>query len=85
MYMKVCTSTKKNPHQSEHGKSLSWGPDSKWRIQQHVDSLKIANVTPHLKDNLMQIHILIKNILQMDNFLSYDLKMLFLKFQGGRQ
>ena len=72
MYIKVCI--EKNPHQSVLQKSLFLDPDSKFQImEQHVYSLKIASVTPNLKDNLMQIHILIINILQMSRFISYHL------------
>ena len=46
-------------------------------LEQNVDSIKIASVTLLLKDNLMQIHILIRKIPQMGNCLSYDLKMAF--------
>ena len=45
-------------------------------LVQNVNSIKMASVTPHLKDNLMQNHIFIRKIPQMGNFPNYDLKMI---------
>ena len=88
MYIKVCTKTSKESASIGARKKTLLGPRFKMAntvLEQHIDSLKIANVTSHLKDNSIQIHISIRKILQMGNFLSYNLKMVFLKFREGRQ
>ena len=80
MYIKVCTSTRKKSASIGAQEKSFLGPRFKMAdtvLEQHVDSLKIANVITHLKDDLVQIHISIRKILQMGNFLSSDLKMLF--------
>lgn len=65
MYINVCTNTRKKALSTWACERAFPGPKLKMVdtvLEQNVDGIKIARVTPHLKDNLLQIHILIRNI-----------------------